>query len=517
MCWRPVAAFRPKDRAEEFRESKVPRLCGSGVIFALYSPLASGMLGLLSNEVRLGFYLWKTPDGESVNMHPLMIPTLFGAPAATNGFRDSSFAKNKNLPLHRWVPWIAGFSGEFVEDCLRTYLPQRDLDRCVLDPFAGVGTTLVQSYVGGLNVVGFEINPYAALATKIKLQSLRISVRDLTRQIAAFERFMEKAETTAKTPRSRPPVGFSGRTQFFSPTVERKVLQALDFIALIDDSTIRDIFRLGLGSVMVSFSNYSYEPSLTRRVAVGKPEIQDANVGLSLSAKLHLMLEDIGWVQGHMRMLGYRPRAKVFSKSIFSALACLGQRNFVDLVVTSPPYLNNYHYPRNTRPQLHWLGMASGTGYKGAREDESFGKFWQTVRDCDPVPLGFEMPELSELIEKVRSRNVEKESYGGPGWANYVATYFNDTYRFCTILSQILRPKAVSIVVLGNSIIQGVEVRTDYFFGKIGELVGLRFEDNHLLRKKRTGTSIIQSSVRVEEAKEKTVLYESGVVLRKAA
>ena len=217
------------------------------------------------------------------------------------------------------------------------------------------------------------------------------------------------------------------------------------------------------------------------------------------------------------KSLGYRPRAKVFSKSIFSALECLEQRSFIDLLVTSPPYLNNYHYPRNTRPQLHWLGFTSGTGYNGARETESFGKFWQTVRDSEPIPLAFKMPELSEIIEAIRKRNTEKGCYGGPGWANYVATYFNDTHRFCKVLSQLLKPKAVSVIVLGNSIIQGIEVKTDYFFGKIGELAGLRFEDNHLLRNKRTDSSIIQSSVRVEEAKEKTVLYESGVVLRKAS
>src|SRR5438876_9477656 len=50
-----------------------------------------------------------------------MQKTFFGAPAATNGFRDSSFAKNKNLPLHRWVPWIAGFSADFVEDAIRRF------------------------------------------------------------------------------------------------------------------------------------------------------------------------------------------------------------------------------------------------------------------------------------------------------------------------------------------------------------------------------------------------------------
>jgi Predicted DNA modification methylase len=448
-----------------------------------------------------------------------MQTSLFGAPPATNGFRDSSFAKNKNLPLHRWVPWVAGFSANFVEDAINHYLPQKHSEAWVLDPFAGVGTTLAEAYVGGLNVVGFEINPYAALATKIKLHAMKIPVRDLNRQIAAFEQFMEKSESRSlkREPHTQAPTGFSGRTQLFSPKVERKVLYALDFINLIEAGIIRDIFRLGLGSVMVSFSNYSYEPSLTRRAAVAKPNIEDANVGLSVSAKLHLMLEDIGWVQGHMKAAGYRPKAKVFSKTIFSALECLEQRNFVDLLVTSPPYLNNYHYPRNTRPQLHWLGFTSGTGYNGARENESFGKFWQTVRDSQPIPLAFDMPELSEIIGAIRCRNTEKGQYGGPGWANYVATYFNDSHRFCQLLCQLLKPKAVSIIVLGNSIIQGVEVKTDHFFGKIGELAGLKFEDNHLLRNKRTGSSIIQSSVRVEEAQAKTVLYESGVVLRKAS
>jgi len=56
-------------------------------------------------------------------------------------------------------------------------------------------------------VVGFEINLYAALATRIKLKATKISVHDLTRQIAAFERFMERAESGAlkREPRSRPP------------------------------------------------------------------------------------------------------------------------------------------------------------------------------------------------------------------------------------------------------------------------------------------------------------------------
>jgi hypothetical protein len=37
-----------------------------------------------------------------------------------NGFKDPAFADNKTQPLHRWVPWIAGFSAQFVQDCFET-------------------------------------------------------------------------------------------------------------------------------------------------------------------------------------------------------------------------------------------------------------------------------------------------------------------------------------------------------------------------------------------------------------
>src|SRR5947207_15966314 len=87
---------------------------------------------------------------------PGMQSTLFGAPAATNGFRDPSFAKNKNLPLHRWVLWVAGFSADFVHDCIANYLRKLAKASWELDPFSGVGTTLIESHISGLNAAGLE-------------------------------------------------------------------------------------------------------------------------------------------------------------------------------------------------------------------------------------------------------------------------------------------------------------------------------------------------------------------------
>jgi len=447
-----------------------------------------------------------------------MQQTLPAFRALSSGFRDPAFSRNRERPIHRWVPWVAGFSAQFVDDCLTRYLPERRLTRtpCVLDPFAGVGTTLVQGTVRGLDVAGFEINPYAALATRAKLDAVFVGVSEFDRCIAAFERFMARRSRAFTDPRTPPPVGFSGRTQLFSAKVERKVLFALDFIGALEDEEMRNLFRLALGSVMVSFSNYSYEPSLTRRVAVGKPEIDDAEVGEVVTTKLRLMLDDVLWLKSQVKRWNKALTSKVYNDSVFSANDYLRSRS-VDLVITSPPYLNNYHYPRNTRPQLHWLGLASGRGYDGAREAESFGKFWQTVRDLPATNLSFEMRELKAVVDAIRGLNANKGAYGGSGWANYVATYFNDAHRFCRVLAKVMRPGAVAVIVLGNSIIQGVEVQTDQYFGRIAELSGLHFADTLLLREKRTGSSIIRSSVRADRATHRTVLYESAIVLRSGA
>jgi hypothetical protein len=441
---------------------------------------------------------------------------LFEPPKVTAGFRDPAFSKNRDLPLHRWVPWVAGFSAHFVEDCLDHYLPRGSRgQRWVLDPFAGVGTTLVQAYLRGLNVIGFEINPYAALAARLKLETRSVSTIAFARAISAFERFMERHSTNGSVPHSVPPSGFSGRTLLFSPKVERKILFVLDFVEHIEDTRIRDLFRLALGSVMISVSNYSYEPSLTRRAAVDKPDIEDAPVSNVLADKLRLMLDDTRWMQNALRELAKTPTADVIPASIFVAKEHLARPGFVSLVVTSPPYLNNYHYPRNTRPQLHWLGFASGKGYNGGYENDSFGKFWQTVRSSDPIDLTFNHAGLERTLHALRQLNADQGPYGGPGWANYVATYFNDTEKFCHILGRLLKPGAFAVIVLGNSVIQGLEVKTDQLFGEIAERCGLKFCETLMLRKKRTGSSIIQSSVRVDKAATKVVLYESAIVLQK--
>lgn len=426
-------------------------------------------------------------------------------------FSDPNFASNKLLPVHRWVPWIAGFSSDFVRNILsENKLPESGT---VLDPFAGVGTTLFEAALAGYNVIGFEINPYAALACRIKVNIHQLNSKTIRSEIAKLEEFYHSKISSNDLPKSEPPVGFKTRKTFYSPKVLRKVLIVRDFIEQLNDRRIQEVFKLAFASTMIYYSNYSYEPSLGTRSAAGKNDIEDFPVIEAISEKLKIIVADIDWAANRLTTVS---NSRIIKTSFFDCQKYVETAS-VDLVITSPPYLNNYHYIRNTRPHLYWLGFAQNPKETKKLEHQNFGKYWQTVRDLETVDLKFPNPpvELVEQINNLRTLNPDRGIYGGKGWANYAASYFNDCYQLAKSLKYVLKPGASAFIVVGNSILQGVMIPTDRYLGQIARSVGLELVDISIPRSTRVGNSIIQSDIRVAKAKKSHQLYEAVVELKK--
>lgn len=467
---------------------------------------------ILSNKIaRRKIAETHSPYASLEKQFPLFDIAANGTGNGRTSFRDPAFGENKNLPIHRWVPWIAGYSASFVDDVISAFLSNRK-KALVLDPFCGVGTTLLKALLRGHDAIGFEINPYPALAARAKLNALSIDVTELEETLAKMRKTIVKWPNSSLPSKILPPPSFKSRFPFFSPSVEKQVLHALDFINRIHSDRIADLFRTAFGAIMVSFSNYSYEPSLGSRLAVGKPLIENADVGQVLLAKLLQMRTDIAWIKEETKgkTLG---KGRIIHSDFFKANGYL-EHETVDLMITSPPYMNNYHYVRNTRPQLYWLNFISSPSEQKYLETGNFGQYWQTVRDSAPIPLSFEYHELEKTLKKLREIRPDKGAYGGPGWANYVASYFNDSYRFMSSLKAFLAHGGVGVIVIGNSIIQGLDIRTERILGEIGAMQGLFLEGVYCIREKRVGASITQSSVRQGE-RNKAVLSESAVVVRK--
>ncbi len=428
-----------------------------------------------------------------------------------SGFDDPAFASNKVSPVHRWVPWIAGFSRKFVQSGLERYLKRKGT---VLDPFAGVGTTLIEANFAGHDAVGFEINPYAAFASHIKLQAHRTDSDLIEKSVGKFLHFHRTSIKKATDTKSVPPKWFRTRGEFYSPKVLHKVLLTQDFIGNIEDRAIRDLFRLAFASTMITYSNYSYEPSLGQRVSVGRSKIEDFSVEEEIARKLNEMAHDTLWMK--KRLNGNNPKSHVINSSFFDAYRSV-KSSSIDLLITSPPYLNNYHYNRNTRPHLYWLGFVHSTKDLRILEHQNFGKFWQTVREMETIELDpiIKDEEIIGSLNTLRKKNPEKGIYGGKGWANYATSYFNDCVRFTRGAKWSLRKHGTALVVIGNSILQGVPIPTDRFLGSIAESAGLEVIDIHIPRATRVGNSIIQSDARVGKASKGQRLYEAIVELRK--
>ena len=367
------------------------------------------------------------------------------------------------------------------------------------------------------------MNPFASLVTKVKLNSKNICLSEFIEHIDGYRAFVEeidrhltvpidtKEDISTVEPRSPPPSGFRSRIPFFSPTVERKVLFTFDYMSNLPPP-IRDLFTAALSSVMVDFSNYSYEPSLGSRPAAGKELVHDAEVAEVLTTKLRDMSEDIARFQSDAGNRPGNPGWQIHECSFFDSEEYV-EPNSVDLVVTSPPYMNNYHYVRNSRPQLFWAGLIDSTGELKRLENNNFGKYWQTVRASPPIPMTPRLPALEQLMAEIRASNVSKGVYGGGGWANYIATYMNDLDRFCGLLAKFLRRGATAVIVLGNSVVQGKEIKVDEYLCDIATLRGLAVLGNTKLRD-RVGSSIVNSGSRLP-SESKTRLYDAAVALRR--
>jgi hypothetical protein len=81
-------------------------------------------------------------------------------------------------------------------------------------------------------------------------------------------------------------------------------------------------------------------------------------------------------------------------------------------------------------------------------------------------------------------------------------------------LKRALARRGVADIVIGNSIIQGHEIKTDLVLADIAFQGGFVLVGVQQIRTKRVGTSVTTSAVRQGE-RSQAILYDSAVILRR--
>ena len=369
---------------------------------------------------------------------------------------SGSFVGNLDLPIHRWFRYSAGFSGAWAEDLISREAQVRDVR--VFDPFAGSGTTLVAAEQCGVDSWGIDSHPFIARVVKAKLAYRSPPSEYLSRA--------KKALACAK--RIAPDV--DSYVSLIRKCYTDDALEQLDSLRRAisqanDGSEVAQLVWLTLVSILrptshVGTANCQYLLPGRRKARVQKPYA-------AFEEMSRTMYEDMCSANG---LSG--PRTK-FNLDDARTCRTVPDDHF-NLVVTSPPYPNNYDYADATRLELTFFG-----------EIESWGDLQASIRrhllrSCShhvPVravdlagvlarpeldPIRDELQPVCEELGEIRLTRGGKKTYH-----NMVACYFLDLARVWVALRRVCRSSTRVCFVVGDSAPYGVYVPVIEWLGKL--------------------------------------------------
>jgi hypothetical protein len=393
-----------------------------------------------------------------------------GPPSATDGRIDTSstFVGNMSLPVHRWFRFSAGFSAAWAESVIDA--ARLTGETRVLDPFCGSGTTLIAAENIGVESVGIEAHPFLSRIARAKLLR-RTDAGDFLNLAC---RVRELADTLKASINHYP--------QLIRKCYPAEALQRLDrlrraLVQLRDESDAWTLVWLSLAAILrpcspVGTAQWQYVlPKKEKKRVVDPFDGFDSMV--------RLMARDMRTCE-HVN----GPPASLIQGD---ARTCTDvSDSFATLVVTSPPYPNNYDYADATRLEMCFFGEVAGWGDLQGKVRSGL------VRSCSQhvpekavnlrfvlaadelLPIRDEITEICEQLAKVRLMKGGKKTYH-----LMIACYFYDLAQVWRSLRRVCSSPSRLCFVIGDSAPYGVYVPVIEWLGKLAIAAGFhgfRFE-----------------------------------------
>jgi DNA modification methylase len=329
----------------------------------------------------------------------------------------------------------------------------------ILDPMAGSGTVLRNAAQSGFKSIGVDADPLAVLiaqASAIQIDGAK--VRTLLEQI------VDTSRNTRPSDIELPWIDGSRETKvfidFWFGTKQRNDLRKLAFSIREAERGTRNPTRKLLAFIKVALSRIIVTKecgaSLARDVSHSRPhKVRESN--------------DFDVVNGFIRSVAYMLRIVETTPIICDGTAKQGDARHlsgidddsVDLVVTSPPYLNAIDYLRGHRLSLVWLGYGM-----------------EELRKIRSESIGSERKHGAELDDEIRGIKVEMigDEELSPRNVGLIERYAYDIHKMTGEISRVLKPKGKAVLVVGDCNIQSKFVSNSKAISAAASLHGLRLK-----------------------------------------
>ncbi len=279
---------------------------------------------------------------------------------------DGSCLKSEST-LHQISPYIGKMKSTMAKTLIETYTKRGDM---VYEPFVGSGTVALECLIAGRSVLAADINPYAIVLSKAKINPPP-TLEEALDKIAVY---LTKTEGLSK--------GISLRKVpkwvkcFFHQKTLKEIIALNE---LLKDQ--REYFYLSclLGILhhqrpgFLSYPSSHLVPYLRNKKYPKEeyPELYRYRpVAPRLIAKINRVYKRIPTINSDVTKKCLKQDAR-YLKLL---------PNSIDAIITSPPYMNALDYARDNRLRLWFLGADQFQGYD--KNINTPSKFIQFMQKC---------------------------------------------------------------------------------------------------------------------------------------
>ena len=360
------------------------------------------------------------------------------------------FKPNRSAPLHGWVSFTEGFSAQLVARCLEG----APTGTIVYDPFGGTGTTPLVAAQLGFASSWSEVNPYLNEAAATKVLAATSGRRERRSCIAALSEAMLAGPDWEAVDSQHPLLTTNEHRDFFAERAANELVAWLARFESLGDTLARRVGRLAVASSAIASSNMKRAVDLRRRtpaeMAKPRPRVADA-----VRARTSAFCEDLRTApqaQGSASMVS--EDARTLPESMAD----------VDLVVTSPPYLNGTNYFRNTKLELLLLRLIDSETELGAYRAKAVTAGINNVSKRIPEPKVIDIvePVATQLDEVAYDVRIPK----------MVRAYFADMQAVLATTRAAMHASGRLVLDIGDSRFAGVHVDTPTLLQRIAESNG---------------------------------------------
>ncbi|MCS1384399.1 DNA methyltransferase [Lysinibacillus sphaericus] len=332
----------------------------------------------------------------------------------------------------------------------------------VLDPFMGSGTTAVEAMILGRNVIGTDISPYATLLTRGK--TTRINTEELDESAHRFVRFLENPLNFNSQNR----LEFKNDDFWFNLNHLNEFEEIRAFIVNEMPESLHDFY---LSVISMSIKKFSYLDEAQIKVKRDAKKVLQGTksprgiILATLQKNINRLKEFNTIIETN------NVRATVYNKSADVIYPDILSENSVDLIVTSPPYINAMNYSMTNRYEdllLRLIDVEDSINH----QTKYFGTervYAEKYNILHQFEFGYKWcEELNPLLAKIYE-SEPKRSYITYEFFLKMFNTFNSTYK-------VLKPGGRYVVVAGTNTIRQVPVDTFGIMVKMLEELGMEYD-----------------------------------------